>query len=123
MNELIPREALPPSLQEVADLIGEALTTQLVREFGGWRVYVPKNPTEECDLVRAVGMEAALKMATVWARDYLLVPACVDVFRERRDAELFQRYQAGEHAKRLARCYRLSLRHVYKILAQQRQVI
>lgn len=118
MSDLLSRDDLPPILQEVADLIGVELTLRLVSEFGGWRVYVPKNLTDDCELTRAIGLDAARAVATAWAGQFLWVPKCVAAQRAQRDAEIIRRFAAGEKVTSLAREFGISGRHVYVILAQ-----
>ncbi len=41
--------------------------------------------------------------------------------KEERNAEIYQRYLAGERAVDLAREYRMSLQRIYKIIRNQKQ--
>lgn len=117
------REAFPAAFQRVVDLIGPELSLRLAERFGGRKVYVPEHPTDDCLLAQVVGLDAARRIAEIWARDQLAVPFCTALLRMRRDAEICDRYEAGESGQRLAAEYRISERHVYTILARRRQVI
>lgn len=119
MLETIPRALLPPVLADVSDLIGLDLTMRLIDDFGGWRVYIPKEPTEECELARCIGVEPARKLARVFEMQFLWVPACYAAQRVRRDDLIVARYLAGEKPRALAREYKISVRHIFKILSKR----
>ncbi|MDH3594863.1 MAG: hypothetical protein OEM93_08450 [Rhodospirillales bacterium] len=70
----IARAALPPFLAEVAELASIGVALALARDFGGIRLYVPKQPGPGGKLARSVGLEAARALARAYGGEQLDVP-------------------------------------------------
>jgi len=66
--------ALPHALEEIADIIGEAAALRLAQARGGTRVYIPHDPTPGCVLAQIVGLDAAHKLARLYAGDRPEIP-------------------------------------------------
>lgn len=62
---------LEPELQS---LIGEEALVRLAEAFGGTRLYVPMQMGAGHDVARAIGTEAARKLASRYAPDTIVVP-------------------------------------------------
>lgn len=61
-------------LEELIELIGEAAMIRLAEEFGGTRLYVPAAMGPAAPIARAVGMEAAARLAAQYSPDKIKVP-------------------------------------------------
>lgn len=68
--------SLPAPTDDVAmlcRLIGPEATLALVEARGGIKVYIPEQPAGS-DLADIVGLDAAAKLSSTYARDWLRVP-------------------------------------------------
>ena len=109
-------DELPPMLADLATTIGTAATLKLLDRFGGTRLYVPGRVGDEHPLVFAIGKEAADKLVAVYGRERIDVPRASEMWRASRDADIRDRYRAGETAAELARYYQVTERTIYRIL-------
>lgn len=69
--------AFPPPSPEVARLVqimGVEAALAVVEQWGGTRLYVPKAPAGESELVKAVGDGPAKALAEAFGGEYLKVP-------------------------------------------------
>lgn len=106
-------------LDELIDAIGIEATLTLVERFGGVRIYVPEagTLTEDHPIVRAIGLEAAQRLARMWPQERPYLPRAVAELRRRRDEALVADLDAGMSFSQAARKYRLTERQVYSIKA------
>lgn len=65
---------LPRTLEEIADVVGEAAALRLALKCGGTRVYVPHRPRKGLVLVDIVGLPAARALAAHYAGERLEIP-------------------------------------------------
>ena len=111
-------DAMPSSLAEIIDSIGIGATLKITKSFGGIRIYVPgeEHITPEHSLARAIGMEAARKLARVRAREFIDVPRAARYLRAVRDAAIRAGLDQASAAD-LARLYSTTRRHIFRIKA------
>lgn len=123
MTEPLALDTLPPLARQLVDLIGERNTFALVHRWGGVKLYVPtaamvmdaeRGPHP---IVAAIGLDAALKLASVYAQDVLSVPLCRDALRARRNASWVQRFYAGESPRDIALSEGVTQRRVEQVLS------
>lgn len=110
---------LPESLAEVVEAIGLAATLKLIQRYGGVRIYVPQpeHITEEHDLARAIGLEAARQLASIWGGERLPVVRAAKAIRLARDRALRRDYQSMS-ASQCALRYQLTERQLYEIVGR-----
>lgn len=108
---------LSTRLQEIVQLVGLAGALALVEKYGGTRVYVPVAPVVEHPLTRLLGPVGVAALAAAWGRDWLDVPRGVGILRAERDRAVRAAFDAGTSARKLALEYRLTERHIWRILA------
>jgi hypothetical protein len=56
------------------DIIGEAASLQLIADFGGYTVKIPKNPMAHHKLVKSIGLEASLKLCKEYGYGDTAIP-------------------------------------------------
>lgn len=103
---------------EVVPIIGWEATLELVRAFGGTRLYIPKvtRLDEEHNLVQAIGEDAARKLAKKHPSRLMVIPRGTSLFNARRNEAIRRRFDAGESAPKLALEFGLCERQVRNIL-------
>ncbi|MBF0154387.1 MAG: hypothetical protein HQL64_11660 [Magnetococcales bacterium] len=113
-------EDLPESLREMAEACGVEAVMKLAEAFGGIKIKPPTRERLRQDhpLSAAIGWKAAQWLSSRFGADGLYVPSLSRLQREARDAEIVRRYGAGETVKALVRTFRLSERHIWKILGR-----
>ena len=118
-------DALPHSLAEIIDAIGIGATLKLVEAFGGIRVYVPSADTLRSSqhlardghpLARAIGVEAACKLAQLRAGEFLELPRATAYMRAMRDAAIRDGLENASAAA-LAQQYHTTRRNIFRIKA------
>jgi Mor family transcriptional regulator len=110
-------EDLPARLADVAEAIGLVATLKLVTRFGGIRVYVPRPEyiTEDHELARAIGLDAARKLAQLCVGERFSVPRAAKAIRRARDRALV-RDRRSMSIPQCAHKYRITERQVYWIV-------
>lgn len=105
-------------LDQLIAAIGTHLALRLVSERGGQRVYIATlaRLTDDCPLVRIVGMVAAAKLAAKWPGEWITIPLAKAYVRRARDREICRRYAADETAAALAREFETSERNIHLIV-------
>lgn len=122
-------EPLPPSAQEIADVIGRQRTLQLIGQLPpspgrNWRVclYVPKRLGPDHPLVQMVGWHAANLLVREFGGMILQPSNCRILQRRWRHREVLRMHQDGASPREIADVVELSPRQVANIIAaQQRQ--
>jgi len=121
---------LPDSVQQIAVLIGLAHTLKLIEAFGGTTFPVSKNRRRMGQiryeaLAEVVGVDAADTLTHHYGGDMLAIPKCAQALRELRDRRLRADFDlltcnggAVPAVTQLARRYRLTERHVWRLLNQ-----
>ncbi len=107
------RQALGPTLAEVADATSIMVALKLSEHLGGRHVQVPKVPSPQSPLVKAVGSEAAVAICERLAGGWLYVP-----IRPGERVRIRVMRAAGIPVCQIARHLNCSERHVYRVLAE-----
>jgi len=127
-------QLFPDSARELIAHLGLQAALQLCQQFGGAVLDVPlaansvgKDARDK--LADAIGMDAANKMVAIYGGERLYVPllkAALVKTRNRSIQRDFDRLcrekSANDAVAQLARCYRLSDRHVWRVLKQPFEV-
>lgn len=113
---------LPTSMTVVVDAIGISAALSIVHVFAGRKIYIPKLPiADDCDeLEQLIGYPLLRRLASALGGEHFTVPQCERMLRDRRDAEIVRRLNAGESAFQLAAAYGLSDRAIRSIAAEAR---
>ncbi|WP_085908487.1 hypothetical protein [Kiloniella majae] len=110
---------LTESIADVAELVGIDLAADLVRHFGGTRVYVPKVARDHQDLVQKLGREQADLLVSEFAEQELDVPMHLyDEARARR-ALIHKLCRKRWTKASIARAAGCTERYVYHVLGQE----
>src|SRR5690606_29772942 len=102
----------PPILRRVADELGDDVALKLMREFGGTRIKLPRNPGPGTRLATLLGAEMARRVVGLLGHGELPVPTCAAVTQAmwRRDVRAARR--DGATISAIARRYGVSERTV-----------
>lgn len=111
-------DALPESLAEIIDAIGIGATLKLVEAYGGIRCYIPGEDTlrDDHSLVRAIGTEAACKLARLFQSEFIEPPRATAYLRAMRDAAIREGLENASAAQ-LARKFGTTRRNIFRIKA------
>lgn len=106
---------LPGVLVDVATVAGVRAALELAAEFGGRRLYIPKRMHVDHPIARAIGMEAAPKLAALWPAERVLIPLgpCADGARKR--AHIRKLLDGGRSVTEIVRALRCHERTVYRV--------
>ena len=113
-------DVLPSTARELVEVMGLDATIDLVKSFGGDDLKIPEvvNGTSRMwdILVQTVGPEAAEKLVRRYAGTPIYVPTCRIALLAHRDREIVRRFDDGEPFDVLRREYKLTRRHLYRVL-------
>lgn len=122
-------DRLPRNARDILERLGPVFTLRLVRALGGTTIPVPMRATATGDvryrkLRDMIGDDAASALCREYAGTNLYVPACRQAIADKRDALLIRDRDAmaqtglseRDIVTGLALKYRLSDRHVWRIL-------
>ena len=123
MNDLadvINPDLLPPLLQDFERLIGLAATLDLVRKYGGLRIFIPTparvNP--EHALAQIIGVAPLIELAKVYGGEaHFALPKAEKALLAVRNARICHAYQHHKTARELALEHRLTERQIERIVA------
>lgn len=103
---------------EVVPIIGWDAALELVRTFGGTRVYVPeaRHLGAAHNLVEAIGEDAAKQLAKKLPSRLLVIPRGTSLFNARRNEAIRRRFDQGATAPKLALEFHLTERQIRNIL-------
>ena len=111
---------LPPTLQEMADLIGIEAVRVIVEQRGGISLCVPSKVSQRHWLYSAIGKEAFEQLVYHYKNIELWIPRCMAAINALRDAEIIAAKQAGATTPELARKYHTTDRNIRLICARHR---
>lgn len=116
MNDREIVAALPEVLATLHDVVPLDAVRKISDHFGGTRLYIPKTPTEACELAQAIGLDAAQAICRIYGGESIEVPKSDVLRRAIRNRELVRQHRDGKSARDLARQYDLTKRQVSHIL-------
>lgn len=114
-------DLLPPLLQRFVELIGLGPTMELVRRFGGVRVYVPtpERVTPEHAWVAIIGIDNLRALAGEFGGlPHFQLPNADRVLKAVRNARIAADYSTQKTARQLALEHRLTEGQVVRILSK-----
>lgn len=123
MNDLadvIDIDLLPPLLQDFERLIGLAATLDLVRVYGGLRIFIPTpaRVTPEHALVKIIGLGPLIELAKVYGGEaHFALPKAEKAVLAVRNARICSAYATHKTVRELAQEHRLTERQVERIVA------
>jgi len=112
-------DALPPSLRDLAAVIGASAAQRLVEALGGVeKQYIPKRPKPDHALARLIGWDGLQALAAEYGGHRIDIPrGCNIGGKKRRVAEALDRGASPRQAALLAGC---TGRHARQIRADLR---
>ena len=109
--------AMPQTAQELVRAVGFLAALDIMRRFGGDRLFIPANmPEADHPLVVSLGADVVSKLMTVIGAGQIEVPILASVERFLRDRALRADFDAGASLRELRQRYHLTQRHIRKIL-------
>ncbi len=120
LADLIDSELLPPLLQDFERRIGLPATLDLVRVYGGLRIYIPTPDRVHADhpFAKIIGVEALAALAEAHgAVEHFQLPKAERAVLAVRNARIAQAYANHKTARELASEFRLTERQVERIVA------
>lgn len=123
MNELadlIDSDLLPQLLQDFERLIGLPATLDLVRVYGGLRIYIPtpERVRPEHQLAKVIGEDRLKALAEVYGgEDHFTLPKAERAILALRNARIAHAYGHHKTVRELAREHRLTERQIERIVA------
>lgn len=112
-------ENLPVSLQDIGMEIGINATLKLSEEFGGTDICPPRNAdriTEGHRISKAIGLPAAQRLVRLVGGVRFYIPKMDRIKLNARHVEIVRRYDQGEAVRDIAQAFKLSERHIWRIL-------
>jgi Xaa-Pro aminopeptidase len=110
---------LPPTIQEIVEVVGLESALKLVDAYGGTRVWFPERPEPDHHLVKALG-DAAYALCERFALEWLDIAKCQRALRAVRDAAIVEMLRQGHTQAEVAREVGLTWRQVANIAARYR---
>ena len=104
----------------VVQAIGYESAIALASRFGGMNVYLRESAGEEDMVALVIGHEARRALLQALGPGTWAVPSCRAWLIARRDEEIALRYGAGEPLNDLVWRFKLSRRHILRVLADTR---
>jgi Mor family transcriptional regulator len=120
LADLIDSDLLPPLLQDFERIIGLAATLDLVRAYGGLRIYIPTPARVRPDhpIAKIIGVDALMALAEVYgAEDHFPLPKAERAILAVRNARIARAYETHKTVRELAAVHHLTERQVERILA------
>lgn len=110
------RIAIPRSMEDLRNVIGEHAIMRLLLAYPGIDLKVPERVDADHPLARAIGFEAASKLAQYAGGGRIYIPS--SLARAERDRAISDARVAGDPVEEIARRHGLTARHVERILAR-----
>lgn len=120
LADVIDTELLPELLRDFERLIGLAATLDLVRVYGGLRIYIPTPARVQPDhpFAKIIGVERLMALAEVYgAEQHFPLPKAEKALLAVRNARMVHAYTTHKTARELAAEFHLTERQVERIVA------
>jgi hypothetical protein len=118
--DIIDSELLPPRLIEFERLIGLPATMDLVRVYGGLRIFIPTPARVHAEhpLAQIIGVERLMALAKMYGGEaHFALPKAQKALLAVRNARIAHAYAHCKTVRELATDYRLTERQVERIVA------
>lgn len=106
---------LPGLLRDLAELVGLSPTLDVVRAYGGTRLYIPKKFMPDHPLVKVAGHEAAAKIVATYGGEHLDLPRGAAAIQAARHEQIRAERASGMTHAKLAVKFGLTERQVRTI--------
>jgi hypothetical protein len=113
--------ALPASMAELVGQIPLPLILDLIEFFGGLRMEIPDEATEESEVSRILGIEKMAVLCKACQGELLVIPNGRNLKRAARNHKATQLRKIGWYVKDIARHMEVTERAVNLMLAAERQ--
>lgn len=120
LADLIDSDLLPQLLQDFERLIGLPATLDLVRVYGGLRIYIPTPERVHPDhqLAKIIGVDRLMALAKVYGgEDHFTLPKAERAILALRNARIAHAYGHNKTVRELAIEHRLGERQIERIVA------
>lgn len=120
LADLIDSDLLPQLLQDFERLIGLPATLDLVRVYGGLRIYIPtpERVLPEHQLAKIIGEDRLKALAEVYGgEDHFTLPKAERAILALRNARIAHAYGHNKTVRELAMEHRLTERQIERIVA------
>lgn len=119
---MIHASHFPESMQQIVQAIGIDSALALARTYGGSKVWIPTADklAEVHPVAQLLGMDQALALARIVGGSRLQVPLCQSVNDAIRNAQIVERWQAGDTARQISRTFNMTERGVMYVLEHAR---
>jgi hypothetical protein len=122
----------PPALAQLTDptvglaadlivILGPALASWVMHEYGGVRLYVPRNPRPKCRMARLFGLEGARRLSEALGHGALLIPMGPAARRSTKVPPLGRYFRSGWSTPRIAQRFGIHERTVRRHRRAYRQ--
>jgi Homeodomain-like domain len=109
------------TVEQLAEVCGPEAAAALAAAFGGTRLYLALQPTPDSEIARAIGLEAARKIGARHGGEVIEIPLIKSRAQRHKDrAQIVELREQGLSIPAIARRVRCSMRHVYNVLAAER---
>ena len=106
---------LPDSLRQVAEATTLAAALQLVSDFGGTEIYVPKNPKASSSLAKSIGIVQARRLAEQYGGESILIPVAEQHRFQHKLAKVREMLEQGMTVPQIARYFGNTMRTAYNL--------
>ena len=120
LADLIDSDLLPRLLQDFERLIGLPATLDLVRAYGGLRIYIPtpERVSPDHQLAKVIGVDHLMALAKVYGgEDHFALPKAERAILAVRNARIAHDYGHNKTVRELAREHGLHERQIERIVA------
>ena len=120
LADVINPDLLPPLLQDFERLIGLPATLDLVRTYGGVRIFIPTpaRVTPEHALAKIIGADLLLVLAKMYGGEaHFALPKAERALLALRNARICHAYQNHKTARELALEFHLTERQIERIVS------
>jgi len=104
---------------EIRALIGTGGLEELIRAYGGRRIYVPVSVNERHPLALRLGWRGAVALSQAFGGDFLEIPSARRLSLNERNRRIRAEHSAGMSQQALADSYRLTVRQIRNILMER----
>lgn len=111
---------LPKMARRLVEMIGLDATISLIQAEGGNELRLAEvidgHSSAWVRLVEIIGDDAATRLVRDWPDTRIYVPMCLQALRTQRTREIIRRFDAGESFDSIRSRYKISRRHLFRLL-------
>lgn len=105
------------------DLIGAEFTKELILQYGGLQVYIPKNPEEADVLLLILNNESMAKLSDRFGGEFIDLPLNRRTLVRQRRERMQKLYSDGVSVLKIAKAIGVTRRTVYNALKEKNLVL